>query len=58
MKKLFLLGVLPEFPENYTNVKFMLDNLNTSALEFVTSADLKMGKYFFLFWYTLTDNFS
>ena len=44
MKRLFLLGVLPEFPENYQNVKFMLEQLDTQAIEFVTAADLKMSK--------------
>ena len=46
MKRLFLLGVLPEFPENYQNVKFMLEQLDTHAIEFVTAADLKMSKSF------------
>ena len=44
VKKLFLLGVLPECPEKYESVKFILDQLETEALEFVTSADLKMCK--------------
>ena len=36
--------MLPECPENYQNIKFMLDKLNTEAFESVTSADLKMCK--------------
>ena len=47
--KLFLLGVLPECPEKYESVKFILDQLDTEALEFVTSADLKMCKLSYLF---------
>ena len=47
VKKLFLLGVLPELPESYESVKVIMRNLNMDAFEFVTSADLKMGRNIF-----------
>ena len=44
VKKLLLIGVLPEYPENYSNVKLMLEKLNITDSEFMFSADLKMCK--------------
>ena len=44
VKKLLLIGVLPDCPETYSNVKYMLDTLHISDVEFVYSADLKMCK--------------
>ena len=43
VKKLFLLGVVPEIPENYFNVKALLSSLNLGAIEF-TAANIKMCK--------------
>ena len=45
MKKLFLLGVVPEVPENYTNVKMIMSSLNLEVIEFSAAADIKMCKY-------------
>ena len=45
MNKLILLGVVPSIPENYHNVKTIMDNLNLEAIEFTAAADLKMCKY-------------
>ena len=42
VKKLFLLGVVPDVPETHYNVQTILSNLNLSAIEFTTAADLKM----------------
>ena len=44
MKKLLLLAAVPKTPENYNNVKAILDELNIEALEFTVSADVKMCK--------------
>ena len=44
MKKLLLLAAVPSVPENYYNVKKILDNLNLETVEFTTAADLKMCK--------------
>ena len=42
VKKLVLLGVIPNVPENYSTVKQVLDNLDIQAVECVTSSDIKM----------------
>lgn len=46
MKKLLVLGAVAEVPENYYNVKVILDQLNIEALQFTVSADVKMCKLF------------
>ena len=38
--------MVPESPENYFNVKVILEQLNIEALEFSVSADVKMRKIF------------
>ena len=45
VKKLIVLGAVANVPENYFNVKFILDQLNVEALEFTMSADIKMCKF-------------
>ena len=45
VNKLILLGVVPGVPENYHNVKTIMNNLNLEAIEFTAAADLKMCKY-------------
>ena len=42
MKKLIILAAVPNVPENYANVKLILNELNMEALEFTYSADVKM----------------
>ena len=49
MKKLIVLGAVAEVPENYVNVKIILDQLNIEALEFTMSSDIKMRKFVPLF---------
>ena len=44
VKKLLLLAVLPEVPENHFNVKAILSSLNLEAIEFTAAADIKMCK--------------
>ena len=48
VKKLIVLGAVADVPENYFNVKVMLDQLNIEALEFTMSADIKMCKFDFI----------
>ena len=45
MKKLLILGAVPSVPENYFNVKTILQQLNMEALEFTVAADVKMRMY-------------
>ena len=45
VKKLFIIGVMPELRESYANVKLMLSNLNLDDLKYTISADLKMCKF-------------
>ena len=45
VKKLIVLGAVAEVPENYVNVKVILDQLNIEALEFTMSSDIKMRKF-------------
>ena len=42
VKKLIILAAVPNVPENYSNVKLILNELNMEALEFTYSADVKM----------------
>ena len=42
VKKLLVLGAVPDVPENYSNVKTILDQLNIEAIQFTVSADIKM----------------
>ena len=44
VKKLLLLAAVPSVPENYFNVKKILDNLNLEVVEFNTEADMKLCK--------------
>ena len=44
VKKLFLLGVVPDVPETYFNVKAILSSLNLEVVEFTAAADIKMCK--------------
>ena len=44
VKKLMLLATVPGIPENYFNVKTILDNLNLESVEFTVAADIKMCK--------------
>ena len=46
VKKLVVLGAVADVPENYYNVKVILDQLNVEALEFTMSADIKMRKLY------------
>ena len=39
------MGAAPAVPENYFNVKTMLDELDIEALEFTVSADIKLRKF-------------
>ena len=45
MKKLLLVGAVPAVPENYFNVKTILDQMDMEAIEFTVSADVKMRMY-------------
>ena len=45
VKRLLVLGIVQNVPENYFNVKTILNQLNLEALEFTVSADIKMRKY-------------
>ena len=47
VKKLLLLGVLPDCPESHANVKLLLDMVKLRQTEFVFSGDLKMCKKYF-----------
>ena len=44
VKRLLLLGVVQGVPENYYNVKTILEELNIEALDYTVSADIKMCK--------------
>ena len=44
VKKLLLLAVVPEVPENYFNVKAILSSLDIEGIEFTTAADIKLSK--------------
>ena len=44
VKKLLILGIVPEVPENYHNVKEILSSLNLEVIEFTAAADIKMCK--------------
>ena len=45
MKKLLVLGIIPEVPENHPNMETLLGELSMEAVEFSVSADVKMCKY-------------
>ena len=45
VKRLILIGAVQDVPENYHNVKAILNELNIEALDFTVSADIKMCKY-------------
>ena len=46
VKKLLVLGIVPEVPENHPNMETLLGELNMEAVEFSVSADVKMRQYF------------
>ena len=45
VKRMLVMGAVPEIPENYPNVKMVLDELNMEAVEFTMSLDIKMHKF-------------
>jgi hypothetical protein len=45
VKKLLVLGIVPQVPENHANMETLLEQLNMEAVEFSVSADVKMCKY-------------
>ena len=45
VKKLIVLAAVADVPENYFNVKVILEQLNIEALEFTMAADIKMCKF-------------
>ena len=45
VKKLQVLGAVADVPENYHNIKVILNQLNIEALQFTVSADVKMCKF-------------
>ena len=45
MKKLLVVGAVPDAAENYFNVKTMLDKVDIEALEFTVAAVIKMCEY-------------
>ena len=47
VKKLLLLGVVPEIPENYFNIKAILSCLDIEGIEFTSTADIKLSKLIF-----------
>ena len=47
MKKLLVVGAVPNAAENYFNVKAMLDKVDMETLEFTVAADIKMCKNIF-----------
>ena len=49
VKRLLVIGAVPDASENYFNVKAMLDKVDMEAFEFTVSADLKMCKLFLEF---------
>ena len=44
VKKLMLLAVVPQVPENHPNMEVILGELNMESVEFSVSADVKMCK--------------
>ena len=48
MKKLLVVGAVPNAAENNFNVKAMLDKVDMDTLEFTVAADIKMCKCHFL----------
>ena len=45
---MMVLGAVPQVPENYLNVKMIMEQLNLEAIEFTLSVDIKMRKFFFI----------
>ena len=43
---MMVLGAVPQVPENYLNVKMIIEQLNLEAIEFTLSVDIKMHKVF------------
>ena len=46
VKKLIIVGAVPEAPENYFNVKAILDQVDIDALEFTVAADSLMASFY------------
>ena len=46
---MMVLGAVPQVPENYLNVKMIMEQLNLEAIEFTLSVDIKMRKFFYIF---------
>ena len=44
MKRLMLLGVLPECPETYNNVRVLIKHLQLEGIKTLFSGDLKICK--------------
>ena len=44
VKKLFIIGIVPEAPENHFDVQLMLDKVDIETVQFTVSADVKMRK--------------
>ena len=44
---MMVLGAVPQVPENYVNVKMIIEQLNLEAIEFTLSVDIKMRKFFY-----------
>ena len=45
---MMVLGAVPQVPENYLNVKMIMEQLNLEAIEFTLSVDIKMRKFFYI----------
>ena len=45
VKKLLVVGAVPDAAENYFNMKTMLNKVDIEALEFMVAADIKMCTY-------------
>ena len=46
---MMVLGAVPQVPENYLNVKMIMEQLNLEAIEFTLSVDIQMCKFFYIF---------
>ena len=49
VKRMLVMGAVPDIPENYPNVKMILDELNMEAVDYTMSIDIKMRKYEYFF---------
>ena len=57
MHRLFMLLVVPDIQELYSNLKILLDELGLDKLDFVITSDLKIGtnKHFFLIYLVIME---